>query len=146
MSEWRQQTFIGAPVEVIWDLLSDVNRHPEWWPRFIEVECEGLEKGCTYRAVMKGPVGRESMTINVEELRDCKDLTIRCMDTGTYVRMALTEAQDGTFVDAEAGMDPNDLGHRVWNAIAGKRYFRAWMRETFDALDRVASRRAATAA
>jgi uncharacterized protein YndB with AHSA1/START domain len=143
VSEWRQQAFIAAPVEVVWDLLSDVNRHPDWWPKFIAVKCEGLEEGCTYRAVMKAPIGEQTMTINVERLQDCRDLLIRCMDTGTFVRMALTEAQGGTFVDAEAGMDPKDLGHRVFDAVAGKRYFRAWMRETFVALERVASERGA---
>jgi uncharacterized protein YndB with AHSA1/START domain len=146
VSEWRQQAFIGAPVEVIWDLLSDVNRHPEWWPKFVDVKCDGMEEGCTYRAVMKAPVGHQEMTINVEQMRDCKDLLIRCINTGTYVRMALTEAQDGTFVDAEAGMEPMDFGHRVFDAVAGKRYFRAWMRETFEALDRVAGDRTSTPA
>jgi hypothetical protein len=40
-------------------------------------------------------------------------------------------------------MDPKDLGHRVFDVVAGKRYFRAWMRETFVALERVASERGA---
>ena len=146
MSEWRQQAFIGAPVEVVWDLLSDVNKHPQWWPRFVEVECEGLEEGCTYRAVMKAPVGIQEMSVNVESLRDCQDLLIRCINTGTYVHMALTEAQGGTFVDARAGMEPQVLSRRLFDAVAGKRYFRAWMRETFEALDRVAADRVSAAA
>jgi uncharacterized protein YndB with AHSA1/START domain len=27
-----QQTFIDAPVERVWELVGDPNRHPEWWP------------------------------------------------------------------------------------------------------------------
>jgi len=38
MSEARQQAYIEAPVEIVWDLLADVDRHPEWWPRVLSVE------------------------------------------------------------------------------------------------------------
>jgi uncharacterized protein YndB with AHSA1/START domain len=138
LSAARRQAFIDAPLPVVWELLSDVTRHPEWWPKVIEVECEGLEEGCTYRAVMKGPVGKEDMTINVESLSECQDLLIRCVNTGTYVHMALTEARGGTFLDAEAGMEAKDLGHRIWDTVAGQRYFRSWMAQTLEALERVA--------
>jgi hypothetical protein len=30
MSEVRQQVLIEAPPEVVWELITDVNRHPEW--------------------------------------------------------------------------------------------------------------------
>jgi Polyketide cyclase / dehydrase and lipid transport len=68
---YRQQAFIEAPIEVVWELIADVDNHPDWWPKFIAVE----------------------------------DLLIRCIDTGTYVHMALTDARGGTFVDGEAGME-----------------------------------------
>jgi uncharacterized protein YndB with AHSA1/START domain len=32
MSEVRQQVLIEAPPEVVWELITDLNRHPEWWP------------------------------------------------------------------------------------------------------------------
>jgi hypothetical protein len=102
----------------------------------------GLEQGCTYRAVLKAPIGTQEMTINVERLTDCEDLLIRCIDTGTFVHMALTDAQGGTFVDSEAGMEAMDVGRRVFDVIAGKRYFRVWMSETLKALDQVARERA----
>ena len=146
MSSSRQQAFIDAPVSVVWDLLADVERHPEWWPRVVEVECEGLEEGCTYRQVMRGPVGTEELDLQVEGLDDCERLAIRCLSTGTFVTFALTEAQNGTFVDSEFGMDPHGFGHRVFDAIAGKRYFRAWMRQTIDALNEAARRRAGASA
>jgi hypothetical protein len=61
-----------------------------------------------------------------------------CVNTGTYFKLALTEAQHGTFVDGEAGMEPATLQTRVFDVVAGKRYFRSWMRQTLDALDRAA--------
>lgn len=142
MSGSRRQAFIDAPVQVVWDLVSDVNRHPEWWPRVVEVECDGLEEGCVYREVVKTPFGHDEMSLNVEELEDCENLSIRCLNTGTYVRFLLTEAQDGTFVDGQMGMDPLGTSNRLFDALAGKRYFSSWLRQTVEALDRAACRRA----
>jgi hypothetical protein len=125
--------------------VADVNRHPEWWPRVIEVQCEGLEEGCTYREVIRNPFGQEEeMQMRVEGLEDCKELTIRCVDTGTFCQILLTEAQEGTFVDARFGMEPQHFGHRVFDAVAGKRYFRRWLEKSLDAMERAAARRAKT--
>jgi uncharacterized protein YndB with AHSA1/START domain len=35
MSGWRRQAVIDAPIEVVWELVGDPNRHPEWFPRVI---------------------------------------------------------------------------------------------------------------
>ena len=146
VSAVRRQAFINAPVEVVWELISDVDRHPEWWPGVIEVECEGLEEGCTYRQVTKVPLGHEEMNLHVEQLAECQNLSIRCLNTGSYVRFVLTEAQGGTFVDTEIGMEPQTVRYRVFDAVAGRRYFTAWLARTIEALDSVASTRAHTAA
>jgi uncharacterized protein YndB with AHSA1/START domain len=147
MSEYRQQAFIEAPVRVVWDLIADVDHHPEWWPRIVEVRCEGLEEGCTYRQVTQTPFGKDEMNLRVESLDDCEDFLIRCLNTGTFVHFALTEAQDGTFVDARIGMDPPlGVSNRVFDAVAGKRYFRRWMQDSLEAMQRVAAERASAAA
>jgi hypothetical protein len=143
MSDCRQQTWIEAPVEVVWDLVADVNRHPEWWPRVVEVECEGLEAGCTYREIVRTPFGNDEMEMHVDRLDDCKELMIRCVNTGTFFHLLLTEAQGGTFVDGRFGMDPADLGHRVFDIVAGKRYFRRWLEKSLDAMEDAAAERAA---
>jgi len=140
VSEARQQAFIDAPVELVWELVSDVDRHPEWWPRVLEVECDGLEAGCTYREVIQTPLGKDEMTIRVDALDDCKELLIRCVNTGTFVHLLLTEAQDGTFLDAKFGMEPSKLRGRIFDLVAGKRFFRTWLRESVDAMQRVASK------
>jgi uncharacterized protein YndB with AHSA1/START domain len=138
MSHARRQGFIDAPVERVWELVADVDRHPEWWPRVVDVECEGLEEGCTYRMVTQTPFGRDEMNVAVDALDECRNLSIRCINTGTFVRFGLTEAQSGTFLEGEMGMDPSSIGQRVFDAVAGRRYFTSWMNQTFVALERAA--------
>jgi hypothetical protein len=130
----RQQGFIEAPVSVVWDLIADVERHPEWWPRVIEVQCEGLEEGCTYREVVQTPFGKDEMEPMIESRDELRRLNIRCLNTGTFVRFELTPAQDGTFVDGEMGMDPIGVRARVIDATVGRRYFTDWMGQTLGAL------------
>ena len=60
MSLCRQQAFIDAPPEVVWNLLSDIDRHAEWWRGFVEVECDRLETGCEYRQVVTDPFGKDT--------------------------------------------------------------------------------------
>jgi hypothetical protein len=134
VSLYRQQALIEAPPEVVWELLGNPNRHPEWWPRVVEVQCEGLEEGCTYRQVTKTPMGKIETDISVERLEGCREINVRCLDTGTCCRWLFTEAQGNTFIDAEFGMDPQDLGRRVFDLVAGRRYFRKWLEQSLDAL------------
>ncbi|MGI9021327.1 MAG: SRPBCC family protein [Solirubrobacterales bacterium] len=141
MSDARREAFIDAPVSVIWNLVSDIDRHPEWWPRVIEIDGERFEQGCTYREVVQTPLGKEEMNIEIEQLDDCENLSIRCVSTGTYVNFLLTEAQGGTFVDSRMGMDPKGVGNKVFDAILGRRFFTGWLQETVEALERAARRR-----
>jgi hypothetical protein len=136
---------IDAPVEVVWELLRDVNHHAEWWPNIVEATCDEVEQGCNYRNVVErpGPLPDLATTLHVEKLDDCKEVLIRCLDTGTYTHFVLTEAQGGTFVDADFGVEPKRLQGKVFDAIAGKRYFRRWLEQSIDALQRVAAERGA---
>ena len=143
MSLCRQQGFIDAPVGVVWELISDVERHPEWWPRVVEVECEGLDQGCTYRQVTRTPVGLDEMHLEIRERDELRKLYIQCLNTGTFVRFDLTEARGGTFLDGEMGMEPQGLRMRVFDAVAGRRYFSDWIRQTFAALELAAAKRPA---
>ena len=143
MSDCRRQAHIDAPIEVVWDLVSDIERHPQWWPRVVEIECDQLGEGCSYRQVTRTPVGRDEMELNIDTMRDPEEFKIHCVNTGTFVRIGLTEAQGGTFVDARMGMEPHGLAYRVFDATAGRIYFRSWLAESLKALDGVAVERAA---
>ena len=143
MAAHRQQVFIDVPVAAVWALVGDPRRHPEWWPRVVDVQCEGLEEGCVVREVMKSPSGQIETDVSVERLEDCREIRMRCLDTGTFTRWLLTEARGGTFVDAEFGIDPQDWSGRIFDAVAGKRYFRRWLQQSVDALRAAAGERAA---
>jgi hypothetical protein len=134
MSSYRQQAQIDVPPVKLWELVGDVEQHPKWWPRVIDVHCDGLEEGCSYRQVYKSPMGVVETEISVERLEGCRELLLHCLDTGTYTRWLLTEAQGGTFVDAEFGLDPHAMRTRVFDLVAGKRYFRRWLEESIDGL------------
>jgi hypothetical protein len=143
MSLCRQQGFVDAPVDVVWELIANPNRHPEWWPRVVNVECEGLDEGCHYRQVVKTPLGEDELDVLIEDRDELRRLNIRCVNTGTFVHFELTGARGGTFVDGEMGMDPLGIRSRVFDAVAGRRYFASWMTETLEALQTAAREGAA---
>jgi uncharacterized protein YndB with AHSA1/START domain len=144
--ECRQQALIDAPVEVVWGLLGDPNRHPEWWPTVVDAECERLEQGCRYRAVVKNPRGvEEKHELTVERLANLNEVLIRCHEIGTYTRFVLTEAQGGTFVDAEFGIDPQSFPVHLMSIVAGRRILRRWLEQSIEALELAAVEQARAA-
>jgi uncharacterized protein YndB with AHSA1/START domain len=146
VSDCRQQSWIDAPIEIVWALIRDVDRHPEWWPRVIDVKCEGLEEGCNYRQLTQTPFGAQEFDVVVDRLEELREMRIRCVNTGTFVDLALTRATGGTFVDARFGMEPQSAQMRVFDIVAGKRYFRRWLEQSLSAMERVAREQAIRAA
>ena len=140
----RQQTFIDAPLDIVWELASDPDRQTEWWPDTITFECiDGdLVQGCHIRNVQSRPWPMSDLetTLEVDSMIPGKELVIRCMDTGTYSRAVLTEGQGGTFLQMEAGNDPTNLKTRVQVAMAGERLFRRWVQHALEKLRLAAER------
>ena len=139
MSVCRSQALINASPEQVWDLVGDPRRHPEWWPRVIEVRGERFNEGDNYAQVTKDATGRvETTTMSVERVDDLREIQMRCLTTGTYARWLLTEARGNTFVDVEFGMDPVNTRYRIFDAALGRLYFRRWLDQSLTALERVA--------
>jgi Polyketide cyclase / dehydrase and lipid transport len=138
MSACKRQALIDAPVESIWDLVGNPSRHPEWWPRVIEVQGERFNEGDDYVQITRGPVGSDETSFLVERRDDLREVMLRCQLTGTYAHWMLTSAQGGTFVDLEMGMDPKAFSYKVFDATVGRRFFKRWAEESIDALERAA--------
>jgi uncharacterized protein YndB with AHSA1/START domain len=138
MSAYRQQAHLDAPVEAIWELVGNPARHPEWWPRVIEVTGTRFEEGEEYVQVTRGPVGREQTRFLVERREDMREIRMRCQASGTYAHWLLTEARGGTFVDLEMGMQAKTVPNRLFDTVGGRRYFRRWAAQSVEALGRAA--------
>lgn len=143
MSSYRQQAHIDAPVEAIWELVGNPECHPEWWPRVVEVRGERFDEGEEYVQIVQRSAGRTEANFLLEKVVDLREIRLSCQKTGMYARWLLTEAQGGTFVDMEMGMEAKTLPDRLFDAVAGNRYFRRWGEQSFDAL-RTAARRSGT--
>lgn len=141
MSQCRSNAVIDAPLEVVWRLVGDADRHPDWWPRVLEVDCEDFSQGCTYRQVTRGAFGdRREDTIMVDRLEAFHEVKVRCLETGTYMVWVMTEVRGDTFIEAEFGCDPATSAIRAFDVMAGKRFFRRWMEQAVEGLRAAAGR------
>jgi uncharacterized protein YndB with AHSA1/START domain len=129
-----QQTFIEAPIERVWELVGDPNKHPEWWPEMLEIECADLKEGCRYRGVVKGPFGAAAHDLVVDHYEECGEVSIFCDGTGVTTRFVLTEAQGGTFVEGCFTIEPNSIGMKVLGAVTGRRFMHAWLESSLENL------------
>lgn len=131
---------INAPPSRIWELVGDPRRHPEWWPRVIEVRGERFEQGAEYAQVTRDLTGKVETAMRVERLEDLHEIHMRCQSTGMYARWLLTEARGDTFVDVEFGIDPVGPANRAFDATLGRLYFRRWLNQSLSALEAAAVR------
>lgn len=139
MSECRQQALIQAPVERVWELVGNPARHPEWFPRVVEVRGDRFDVGDVYVQVTRNPLGSETTALKIDRLEELRALDFHCTKTGMYMRWSLTPARSDTFVETEFGMEPPGLGYRVFDATMGRMYFRRWLNESLEALSRRAA-------
>lgn len=135
MSAHREQAHLDAPLEVVWELVGTPSHYPEWWPRVIEVRGERFEEGDEYTQVTKDPIGSKTETkFLLERLENLRAIRMSCRLTGMYADWVLTEAQGGTFVEVEMGIEARRLTDRIFDRAAGKTYFRRWASQSLDGL------------
>jgi len=135
VSSHRQQAYLEASLEDVWDLVGSPNRYPEWWPRVVEVRGQRFEEGDEYAQVTEDPVGGKSETnFLLERREDLREIRMSCDLTGMYADWLLTSAQGGTFVELEMGMQPKRMGDRVFDKTLGNSYFRRWSSQSLEGL------------
>jgi uncharacterized protein YndB with AHSA1/START domain len=144
MASWKQQALIEAPVEEVWELLSDPRRGPDWSADVIAVTGAPtkIEKGSTFELTGRGPLGlKATTTFMVEQLEDMRQIRMQCQKYGFYSHWLLTPARGGTFTELELGIDPQPgVETRAVGALHTKGYLRRTVDQTLDGLRRALSR------
>jgi hypothetical protein len=136
VSAIKRQAVIDAPVEDVWRLVGDPRRHPEWFPRVVEVNGQRFEEGEEYAQVTRSGRGTVETDFLIERMDDLREIRFACQKTGMYAHWLLTDAQGDTFLDVEMGMQPKSTGDKVFDAVLGRHYFRRWLDQSIDALQR----------
>ncbi len=144
MSEVHEQTLVDASVSAVWELVADPGRYPEWLPRVFEIQGTRFEEGVEFVQVSRQPLtGRSEANFLIDRKDELREIRMHCTVSGTFVHWQLTEAQDGTFVNAVFGMDPLRRRDRLIDATVGRRFFRRWLGEAVDGLKSAVRRRSA---
>jgi hypothetical protein len=140
---------IDAPVGDVWEVVSNPRTHPDWWPEVVRIDApEQVAEGDEYLHTSKMVrfVDAVDSIWVVERLAELREAQFRCTMTGTWARFTLTPAQDNTFVQMEAGIDPASWRWRIAEPFLALQYKR-WLIAVLDALpDAINARVGASAA
>jgi uncharacterized protein YndB with AHSA1/START domain len=143
VSAVHEQTLVDAPVSTVWELVGNPARYPEWFPRVFEIQGERFEEGAELVMATRQPViGRDDVPMHIDRMNDLHEIRMHCTISGMFVHWQLTDAQGGTFLDAEFGMDPMRPRDHVIDFTLGRRFFRRWLSEAVDGLKQAATERA----
>jgi uncharacterized protein YndB with AHSA1/START domain len=141
MSAVREQMLVDAPASTVWELVGDPSRYPEWLPRVFEIEGERFEEGDEFVQVSQQPMfGRTEAYFLIDRMDELRGIRMHCTLSGMFVQWQLTDAQGGTFLDVEFGMDPLRPRDRLIDATVGRRFFRRWLADAVDSLKRAVER------
>ena len=135
MSAVHEQTLVDAPVSTVWELVGNPDRYPEWFPRVFEIQGERYEEGAELVMSTHQPVmGRDDIPMHIDRVDDLREIRMHCRISGMFVHWQLTDAQGGTFLDAEFGMDPARRRDHLFDFALGRRFFRRWLNEAVASL------------
>lgn len=143
MASWKQQALIEAPVEVVWSVLCDPSRFPDWNPDTIEVTGPPtrIEKGATFEQTSSTPLGmKTTTTYAVTELDELREVKLQCQVSGYYSHWWLTEARGSTFAEVEMGVEPPRLLAQAFKLPYNKRFLRRITDQALDNLRRFVRR------
>ena len=130
-----------GPIEVVWDLVGNPARYPEWASEVIEVTgLATLEEGATYEQQTRTPTGKSTTTFVVDDLSEMREIKLRCLTSGYYSHWLLTEARGETFAEVEIGMDPKHIGYRAYDTLLGRRWYRRLVDNSLSSVAEVAKR------
>ena len=145
MSAYRAQAHIDAPLEDVWALVGNPSTYPEWWPAAVEIRGETFEVGDAFTQVVGVP-GRPEYKRVIERRDELKELKWSCPTTGGFQIWLLTEAQGGTFVDMEMGIDQSRLHieeevapalrYGLFDKTLGRWFMKNWAEEAVEGLRR----------
>jgi uncharacterized protein YndB with AHSA1/START domain len=142
MSAVREQAQLDAPVSTVWQLVSDLRRYPEWFPRVFEIQGERFEEGAEFVMLSRQPfVGRDEARFLIDHVEELREIRMHCTVSGFFVHWQFTDAQGGTFLDAEFGMDPIRRRDRMMDRAGGRRFLRRWLVDAVAGLERAAKPR-----
>jgi hypothetical protein len=136
---YRRHALIDAPLETVWSVVTDPKTHADWWPEVKDVRADliagALTEGSRYtrRTRRYGFLDVVDNVWKVERMEELKECHFSCTATGTYTRFALTPAQDETFVEIEAGVNPIGMEGRMLRATEPL-WMSRWLRDLLDAL------------
>lgn len=133
----HEQAVLDAPVAMVWELVSNPQRYPEWFPRVLEIQGERFEEGEDFIQVTRLPLGkRDEIHFLIDQLDEFHEIRMHCMISGMFIHWQLTDARGGTFLDAEFGIDPIRRRDRVSELTWGRRFLRRWLVEAVAGLKR----------
>jgi uncharacterized protein YndB with AHSA1/START domain len=133
---YRRHAVIEAPIDDVWSIVSDPHTHPDWWPELKDVRAApGSVQGGEYTRYTRrfGFLDLVDTVWVAEPAEHLKEVNFRCTLTGTYTRFALTPAQDDTFVELQAGVDPIGFRGRLVK-VASPLFFQRWLADLLEAL------------
>ena len=135
MGQYRQQTLIEAPLEAVWGQVGDPSTYPSWAGDVVEVTgLDKVEEGAHFRQKSKTPIGHSDTEFVIENLDELREIQVRCLLSGYYLRWQLTEAGDDTFAEVEIGMDPKHLRFHAVDKTVGRRWYRRLVEDTLSSL------------
>ena len=136
MSAYRTQAYIDAPLADVWALVGNPATYPAWWPVAVEIRGEKFEVGDPFTQVLAVAGRRLEYSRIIERREELRELSWHCPTTGGFQHWLLTEAQGGTFVDMEMGMDPPAFRYGFFDKTVGRWVIKRWAEQAVTGLRR----------